>query len=40
VETWVQSLQQEEAELAQPSLDIAQQVKGQDVESMRKGKRA
>ncbi len=38
VETWMQSLQQEEAELAQPSLDIAQQVKGQDVEIDEKGK--
>ncbi|HEY0755668.1 MAG TPA: IS1182 family transposase [Ktedonobacteraceae bacterium] len=38
VEAWVQSLQQEEAELAQPSLDIAQQVKEQDVEVDEKGK--
>jgi len=30
VETWVQSLPQEEAELVQPPLEIAQQVKEQD----------
>src|SRR6266496_4697075 len=32
VETWVQSLQQEETQLAQPSLEIARQVKAQDVQ--------
>jgi hypothetical protein len=32
VETWVQTLQQDEAEVAQPSLEIARQVKAQDVE--------
>src|SRR2546421_406804 len=32
VETWVQTLPQEEAYLAQPSLEIAQQVKKQDVQ--------
>src|SRR5437588_4114675 len=32
VETWVQTLQQEDGLLAQPSLAIAQQVKEQDVE--------
>jgi Transposase domain (DUF772) len=32
VETWVQSLQQDEREVAQPSLEIAQQIKAQDVE--------
>ncbi len=38
VETWVQTLQQEEVQLAQPSLKIAQQVKAQDVEMNEKGK--
>jgi Transposase DDE domain len=38
VETWVQTLQQEEGELAQPSLDIAQQVKAQDVQVDENGK--
>ena len=38
VETWVQTLQQDEAELAQPSLEIARQVKEQDVQVDEKGK--
>lgn len=38
VETWVQTLSQEEAELAHPSLDIAKQVQRQDVEADEKGK--
>jgi transposase len=38
VETWVQTLQQEDALLAQLSLSIAQQVKEQDVEVNEKGK--
>jgi hypothetical protein len=38
VETWVQTLQEEEAYLAQPSLWIAQQVKAQDVQVDEKGK--
>lgn len=38
VETWVQTLQQDEAELAQPTLEIAQQVKEQDVQVDDKGK--
>ena len=38
VETWVQTLQQEDALLAQPSLSIAQQVKAQDVQADEKGK--
>ena len=38
VETWVQTLQQEDALLAQPSLKIAQQVKEQDVQIDEKGK--
>jgi hypothetical protein len=38
VETWVQTLQQEERELAQPSLDVAQQVKAQDVQVEENGK--
>jgi hypothetical protein len=38
VETWVQTLQQEDALLAQPSLSIAQQVKAQDVQMDEKGK--
>ena len=38
VETWVQTLQQEDALLAQSSLSIAQQVKEQDVEVNEKGK--
>ncbi len=38
VETWVQTLQQEDALLALPSLSIAQQVKDQDVQVDEKGK--
>jgi hypothetical protein len=38
VESWVQTLQQEEAQLAQPALAIAKQVKAQDVEVDEKGK--
>jgi hypothetical protein len=38
VETWVQTLQQEETLLAQPSLSIAQQVQAQDVQVDEKGK--
>ncbi len=38
VETWVQTLQQEDAQLAQPSLSVAQQVQAQDVEVDEKGK--
>jgi len=38
VEAWVQMLQQEEAELAQPSLEIAKLVKEQDVQIDEKGK--
>jgi transposase len=38
VESWVQTLQQEEAHLAQPALAIAKQVKAQDVEVDEKGK--
>lgn len=38
VETWVQTLPQEDALLAQPSLAIAQQVKAQDVQVDEKGK--
>lgn len=38
VETWVQTLQQEDAQLAQLSLSIAQQVKAQDVEVNEQGK--
>jgi hypothetical protein len=38
VESWVQTLQQEEAQLAQPSLAIANQVKAQDVQVDEKGK--
>ena len=38
VETWVQTLQQEEAELAQPSLSIARSVEEQDVQVNEKGK--
>jgi hypothetical protein len=38
VETWVQTLQQEDAQVAQSSLSIAQQVKEQDVEVDEKGK--
>jgi len=38
VETWVQTLPQEEAYLAQPSLEIAQQVKEQDVQVDEAGK--
>jgi hypothetical protein len=38
VETWVQTLQQEDALLAQPSLSIAQQVKAQDVQVDEEGK--
>ncbi len=38
VEAWVQTLQQEEAELAQPSLSIAKVVEEQDVQVDEKGK--
>ena len=38
VETWVQTLPQEEADLAQPPLAIAQQVEVQDVETSEDGK--
>jgi Transposase domain (DUF772)/Transposase DDE domain len=38
VETWVETLQQEEAQLVQPSLGIAWQVKGQDVQIDEHGK--
>jgi Transposase DDE domain/Transposase domain (DUF772) len=38
VERWVQTLQEEEAQLAQPALAIAKQVKAQDVEVDEKGK--
>lgn len=38
VETWVQTLQQEDAQLAQPCLEIAQQVKEQDVQVDEAGK--
>ena len=38
VESWVQTLQEEEAELAQPSVEIARQVKAQDVQVDEKGK--
>jgi transposase len=38
VETWVETLQQEDGQLAQPSLSVAQQVKAQDVEVDEKGK--
>jgi hypothetical protein len=38
VETWVQSLPEEEAHLAEPSLEIARQVKAQDVQVDEKGK--
>src|SRR5260370_675520 len=38
VETWVQTLQQEEADLAQPPLEIAQRVKEQDVQVDEAGK--
>jgi hypothetical protein len=38
VETWVQTLQQEDALLAQPSLLIAQQVEAQDVQVDEKGR--
>jgi hypothetical protein len=38
VETWVHTLQEEEAHLAQPALEIAQQVKAQDVQVDEKGK--
>jgi transposase len=38
VEAWVQTLQQEEAELAQPSLSIAKSVEKQDVQVDEKGK--
>jgi hypothetical protein len=38
VETWVESLQQDEAEVAQPVLKIAQRVKAQDVEVDKEGK--
>ncbi len=38
VETWVETLPQNEAELVQPSLSIARQVEAQDVEVDEKGK--
>jgi Transposase DDE domain/Transposase domain (DUF772) len=38
VETWVQTLPQDEAELAEPCVEIAQQVKEQDVQVDEKGK--
>src|SRR6266849_7276361 len=38
VEAWVQTLQQDEIELAQPSLEIAQQVREQDVQVDENGK--
>jgi hypothetical protein len=38
VETWVQTLRQEEADLAQPCLEIARQVKEQDVQVDEHGK--
>jgi hypothetical protein len=38
VESWVQTLQQEDVLLAQPSLSIAQQVEVQDVQVDEKGK--
>ena len=38
VESWVQTLQQEEAELTQPSLEIARLVKEQDVQIDEHGK--
>ena len=38
VEIWVQTLPQEEADLAQPPLTIAQQVEAQDVETSEDGK--
>jgi hypothetical protein len=38
VETWVQTLQQEEAHLAHSSLEVAQQIQAQDVEVDEKGK--
>lgn len=37
VETWVQTLPQEEAELTQPPLQIAQQIRTQDVETSEDG---
>jgi transposase-like protein DUF772 len=37
VENWVQTLQQEEKDLAMPSLEIAQQIKAQDVETNEQG---
>ncbi len=38
VETWVQTLQQEDAQMAQSSLSVAQQIQAQDVEVDEKGK--
>ncbi|GHO49806.1 transposase [Ktedonospora formicarum] len=38
VETWVQTLQQEDAQLAQRSLSVAQQIQAQDVEVNEQGK--
>jgi hypothetical protein len=38
VETWVQTLPQEEAHLALPSLELAQQINAQDVEMKENGK--
>ena len=38
IETWMQTLQQEEAELAEPSLEVARQIKAQDVQVDENGK--
>ena len=38
VENWVQTLQQEEKDLATPSLEVAQQIRVQDVETNEQGK--
>ena len=38
VETWVQTLQQEEKTLAMPPLEVAQQIQAQDVETNEQGK--
>jgi hypothetical protein len=38
VETWVETLPQEEADLAQPSVKVAQQITAQDVETNENGK--
>jgi hypothetical protein len=37
-ETWMQTLQQEDAELAQPSLEVARQIQAQDVQVDEEGK--